>query len=65
VVMMASADEGRAARPGRRQNLENLQPPRRPIGQGVRPEHCALRSYVIPPVFQFRYIRPDKLRTML
>jgi len=28
VVMMASADEGRAARPGRRQNLENLSAPR-------------------------------------
>lgn len=36
VVMMASADEGRVARPGRRQHLDNPTAPRQPQGLGVR-----------------------------
>ena len=49
VVMMASADEGRAARPGRRQNLENLQP-HAPLGTMRErsgesgPLHCTARK---------------------
>lgn len=66
VVMMASADEGWAGGLGRRQNLDNLQPPRQPQGLGVRliqPAHAILCD----PGRLFRFVshRPDKLRPML
>jgi len=60
VVMMASADEGWAGGLGRRQHLDNLQPPRQPQGLGVRliqrahailcdvPADCFILFHTIP-----------------
>jgi hypothetical protein len=66
VVMMASADEGRAARPGRRQNLDNPTAPRQPQGLGVRLKQRAYAILCDPGrLFHFVSHRPDRLRSML